>query len=92
MIKPEFGLFQVQQEGVFGHALELLEAGFGKAPQGLDAVAVRGPLHELVPAVADAKAAGGVGATRLAATDSPTGEGSTMGAPGLNGSVRNGKR
>ena len=29
---------------------------------------------------------------RLAATDSPTGEGSTIGAPGLNGSVRNGKR
>ena len=30
MIKQEFGHFQVQQEGVFGHALELLEAGFGK--------------------------------------------------------------
>ena len=29
---------------------------------------------------------------RLAATDSPTGEGSTIGAPGLNDSVRNGKR
>lgn len=29
---------------------------------------------------------------RLAATDSPTGEGSTIGAPGLNCSVRNGKR
>ena len=43
MIKPEFGLFQVQQEGVFGHALELLEAGFVKAPKGLDAVDVRGP-------------------------------------------------
>jgi len=29
---------------------------------------------------------------KLAATDSPTGEGSTIGAPGLNDSVRNGKR
>jgi len=28
----------------------------------------------------------------LAATYSPAGEGSTMGAPGLNDSVRNGKR
>ena len=34
----------------------------------------------------------GVAGIRLAATDSPTGEGSTIGAPGLNGSVRNGKR
>ena len=32
------------------------------------------------------------GAIKLAATDSPTGEGSTIGAPGLNDSVRNGKR
>jgi hypothetical protein len=31
-------------------------------------------------------------ALKLAATDSPTGEGSTIGAPGLNDSVRNGKR
>ena len=36
--------------------------------------------------------AAGVLRIRLAATDSPTGEGSTIGAPGLNGSVRNGKR
>jgi hypothetical protein len=38
------------------------------------------------------KAAGGFLLIRLAATDSPTGEGSTIGAPGLNDSVRNGKR
>ena len=57
MIKPELGLFQVQQEGVFGHALELLEAGFGEASKRLDAVDVRGALHEFVPAVADAKVA-----------------------------------
>jgi hypothetical protein len=38
------------------------------------------------------KAAGVTGIIRLAATDSPTGEGSTIGAPGLNDSVRNGKR
>ena len=42
---------------MFGHALKLLEAGFGKAPKGLNAVAVRGPLHELVLAVADAEVA-----------------------------------
>ena len=34
----------------------------------------------------------GITEIRLAATDSPTGEGSTIGAPGLNDSVRNGKR
>ena len=34
----------------------------------------------------------GLPVERLAATDSPTGEGSTIGAPGLNDSVRNGKR
>ena len=39
------------------------------------------------------KAAGqGTHLIKLAATDSPTGEGSTIGAPGLNDSVRNGKR
>ena len=34
----------------------------------------------------------GITGIRLAATDSPTDEGSTIGAPGLNDSVRNGKR
>lgn len=34
----------------------------------------------------------GAAEQKLAATDSPTGEGSTIGAPGLNDSVRNGKR
>jgi hypothetical protein len=57
MIEAKFGLFQVQQKGVLGHALELLEAGFGEALEGLDAVDVRGPLHECVLAVADAKMA-----------------------------------
>ena len=31
MIEAEFGLFQVQQKGVFRHALELLEVGLGEA-------------------------------------------------------------
>jgi len=54
MIKAKFGLFQMQQKGVFGHTLELVEAGFSQAPEGLDAVGVRGPLNELVLAVAGA--------------------------------------
>ena len=55
MVEAEFGLFQMQQKGVLGHALKLLEAGLGKAPERLDAVDVRGPLDEFVLAVADAK-------------------------------------
>ena len=42
--------------------------------------------------VAGKSEAGDVTDKKLAATDSPTGEGSTIGAPGLNDSVRNGKR
>ena len=57
MVEAKLGLFQMQQKGVLGHALELVEAGFGEAPEGLDAVAVRGPLDELVLAVADAEVA-----------------------------------
>lgn len=57
MVEAEFGLLQVPQKGVFGHALELLEAGFGKAPERLDAVDMRGPVDELILAVADAKKA-----------------------------------
>ena len=57
MIEAEFGRFQVQQKGVFGHAFELLEAGFGEAPEGLDAVCVRGAMDELVLSVADAEVA-----------------------------------
>ena len=57
MIEAEFGLFQVQQKGVFGHAFNLLEADFGEAPEGLDAVDVRGALDELILAVAHTKMA-----------------------------------
>ena len=38
MIEAKFGLFQMEQKGVFGHALERLKAGFGEAPEGLDVV------------------------------------------------------
>ena len=57
MIEAEFGLFQAQQKGAFGHAFELLEAGFGKAPEGLDAVDVRSANHKFVLPVAGAKVA-----------------------------------
>ncbi len=57
MIEAKFGLFQMQQKGVPGHALELLEAGFGEAPEGLDAVDMRSAAHEFVLAVADAEVA-----------------------------------
>jgi len=57
MSKAKYGLFQMQPKGVLGHAFELLEAGLGEAPAGLDAGEVRGPQHELVLVVADAEGA-----------------------------------
>ena len=57
MIEAKFGLFQVEQKGVLGHALELLEAGLGKASERRDAVDVGRTLDEFVLAVADAKVA-----------------------------------
>ena len=56
-IEAEFELFQMQQKRVFGHALELLEAGFGKALDGFDAVGVQSPMDKPVLAVADAEVA-----------------------------------
>lgn len=41
VVEAKLGFVQVQLEGVFGHAFELLEAGLGKNTEGLDAVAVR---------------------------------------------------
>jgi len=55
MIEARFGLFQVQQEGVLGHALKLLKPRFGKAPKRLDTVDVRGAEDEFVLAMADAE-------------------------------------
>ena len=57
MIEAKFGLFQVEQKGVFGYALERVKPGFGEAPKRRDAVDARGALHEFVPAMADAKVA-----------------------------------
>lgn len=57
MVGAKFRFSQVQQKGVLGPALDLLEAGFGEAPERLDAFDVRSAAHEFVPAVADAKAA-----------------------------------
>ena len=47
----------MQQKRVFGHALELLETGFGKAPDGFDAVGTQNPLDKPVLAVSDAEVA-----------------------------------
>ena len=47
----------MQQKRVFGHALELLEAGFGKVLDGFDAVGVQSPLDKPVLAMADAEVA-----------------------------------
>ena len=57
MIEAKSGLFKMEQKGVFGYALERVKPGFGKALKRRDAVDVRGALHELVPAVAEAKLA-----------------------------------
>jgi len=46
----------VQQERVLGHAPELLEAGFDKMPEGLDAIDVRSTEHEFVLAVGEGHA------------------------------------
>jgi hypothetical protein len=43
MIEAELCLFQVRVEGVFGHAVELQQMSFGKAPEALDAVDMREP-------------------------------------------------
>jgi len=51
--EKKFGLFAVQQERMLGHAPELLEAGFDKIPEGLDAVDVRSTEHEFVLAVGE---------------------------------------
>ena len=47
----------MQQKRVFGHALELLEAGFGKALGEFHAVGVQSPMDKPVLAVADAEVA-----------------------------------
>lgn len=60
VIESNFSFFQRQEKRVLGHALEALQVGFGKAPKGFDAVAVGGPLNELVLAVMDAKMAANV--------------------------------
>ena len=57
MVEAKFGLFQMTQGRVFGDSFELLETGFGKAPEGLDTVDVGGTLNELVLAVADPEVA-----------------------------------
>ena len=57
MTEAKFGFFQMEQKGVFGHALERVKPGFGEAPKRLDAVDARGALHEFISAVADAKVA-----------------------------------
>ena len=57
MIEAKFRLFQMQQRGMLMHASELLQMGFGKAPERLDALNVRGAVEELVMAVPDAKVA-----------------------------------
>jgi hypothetical protein len=57
IVEAEFRLFQVQQKGVTGHALELLKASFGEVPDGLDNNGVRGSADEFFLAVADAKTA-----------------------------------
>jgi len=57
MIEAKFRLFQMQQKGMLGHAFALLETGFGEAPEGFNAVAVRSAAYEFVLAVADAKVA-----------------------------------
>ena len=49
-------------------------------------------VNEAAPRIPGEGGRWGAARVRLAATDSPTGEGSTIGAPGLNCSVRNGKR
>ena len=56
VIEKKIGLFAVQQERVLEHALELLEAGFDKIPEGLGAVDVRSNGHEFVLAVGEGHA------------------------------------
>ena len=38
MIEAKFGLFQMEQKGVFGYALERVKPGFGKALKRRDAL------------------------------------------------------
>ena len=53
MVEAKSRLFQMQQKGVFGHALELLKTGFGEAPKGFNAVEVPSATHEFILAVTD---------------------------------------
>jgi len=40
IVEPEFALFQMQIESVFGNAVELRQPLFGKAPEGFDSIDV----------------------------------------------------
>lgn len=55
VVEAKFALLQVQLERVFGHTMEGLEAGFGKVPEGLDAVDMGSAQCKLILAVAHAK-------------------------------------
>jgi len=55
MAEPEFALFQMQFEGLFGDAIELRPAAFGKAPKRLNAIDMLLTSNKFVVAVIDPK-------------------------------------
>jgi len=61
MIEPEFALFQMQIESVFGNAVELRQPPFGKAPEGFDSIDLMLALVGLAPDNGLQRDFGGVG-------------------------------
>ena len=57
MIEAKFGLFKAQQKSMLGHALELMQPGFGKALERLDNVNVKSDWDALVLVMTDAEMA-----------------------------------
>jgi len=55
MVEPEFAPFQMQFEGLFGDAIELRQAAFGKAPKRLNAIDMLLTSNKFVVAVIDPK-------------------------------------